>query len=132
MTSGGGAILPTELSHISRGDARAGVRLSCQVKVKQDLAIELPPEVFSVREWRCRVRSNHNVSTFIKELVLELPEGESVPFRAGGYIQIEAPPATVEYADFDIDEEYRADWDKFNRVKISISCRITDLQALPL
>ncbi|MCH7749872.1 MAG: NADH:ubiquinone reductase (Na(+)-transporting) subunit F [Acidobacteria bacterium] len=114
VTSGGGAILPTELSHISRGDARDGVRLSCQVKVKQDLAIELPPEVFSVRQWRCTVRSNHNVATFIKELVLELPEGESVPFRAGGYIQIEAPPGTVRYADFDIDEQYRADWDKFN------------------
>ena len=114
VTSGGGAILPTELSQISRGDARAGVRLSCQVKVKQDLNIELPPEVFSVQQWRCRVRSNENVATFIKELVLELPPGESVPFRAGGYIQIEAPSGTVKYADFDIEEEYRADWDKFN------------------
>ena len=114
VTGGGGAILPTELSHISRGEARDGVRLSCQVKVKQDLSIELPPEVFSVKQWQCRVRSNHNVATFIKELVLELPEGESVPFQAGGYIQIEAPPGTVAYADFDIDEEYRADWDKFN------------------
>ena len=114
VTSGGGAILPTELSHISRGEARDGVRLSCQAKVKQDLAIELPPEVFSVMQWQCTVRSNHNVATFIKELVLELPEGESVPFRAGGYIQIEAPPGTVRYADFDIDAQYRADWDKFN------------------
>ncbi len=114
VTEGGGAILPTELSHISRGEARDGVRLSCQVKVKQDMSIELPPEVFSVRQWRCTVRSNDNVATFIKELVLELPAGESVPFRAGGYIQIEAPPSTVNYADFDVDEEYRADWDKFN------------------
>jgi Na+-transporting NADH:ubiquinone oxidoreductase subunit F len=114
VTDGGGAILPTELSHISRGDARDGVRLSCQVKVKQDMAIELPPEVFSVKQWRCKVRSNDNVATFIKELVLELPEGESVPFRAGGYIQIEAPVGTVKYADFDVDDEYRADWDKFN------------------
>jgi len=114
VTDGGGAILPTELSHISRGDARDGVRLSCQVKVKQDMAIELPPEVFSVKQWRCKVRSNDNVATFIKELVLELPEGESVPFRAGGYIQIEAPVSTVNYADFDVDDEYRADWDKFN------------------
>ncbi|MCH8155306.1 MAG: 2Fe-2S iron-sulfur cluster binding domain-containing protein, partial [Proteobacteria bacterium] len=105
VTSGGGAILPTELSHISRGEARDGVRLSCQVKVKQDLAIELPPEVFSVKQWRCTVRSNHNVATFIKELVLELPEGESVPFRAGGYIQSEAPAGTVRYADF---EAFRA------------------------
>jgi len=114
VTSGGGHILPTELSHISRGEAREGTRLSCQVKVKQDMAIELPPEVFSVRQWRCRVRSNDNVATFIKELVLELPEGESVPFRAGGYIQIEAPSGTVRYADFDIGEQYRDDWDKFN------------------
>ena len=114
VTDGGGAILPTELSHISRGDARDGVRLSCQVKVKQDMAIELPPEVFSVKQWRCKVRSNDNVATFIKELVLELPEGESVPFRAGGYIQIEAPVSTVKYADFAVDDEYRADWDKFN------------------
>lgn len=114
VRDGGGAILPTELAHISRGDARDGVRLSCQVKVKQDLAIELPPEMFSVKQWRCKVRSNNNVATFIKELVLELPVGESVPFRAGGYIQIEAPPSTVKYADFDIDEQYRADWDKFN------------------
>jgi Na+-transporting NADH:ubiquinone oxidoreductase subunit F len=114
VTDGGGAILPTELSHVSRGDARDGVRLSCQVKVKQDMAIELPPEVFSVQQWRCRVRSNDNVATFIKELVLELPEGESVPFRAGGYIQIEAPAGTVNYADFEVAEEYRGDWDKFN------------------
>lgn len=114
VTDGGGAILPTELSHISRGDARDGVRLSCQVKVKQDMAIELPPEVFSVKQWRCKVRSNDNVATFIKELVLELPEGESVPFRAGGYIQIEAPVSSVKYADFVVDDEYRADWDKFN------------------
>ena len=114
VSSGGGHILPTELGHISRGDAREGVRLSCQVKVKQDMAIELPPEVFSVKQWRCTVRSNDNVATFIKELVLELPAGEAVPFRAGGDIQIEAPAGTVNYADFDIDEQYRADWDKFN------------------
>ena len=114
VTGGGGAILQTELNHVSRGEARDGLRLSCQVKVKQDLAIELPPEVFSVQRWRCRVRSNENVATFIKELMLELPPGESVPFQAGGYIQIEAPSGTVNYADFDIDEEYRADWDKFN------------------
>ncbi len=114
VIDGGGAILPTELSHVSRGDARDGVRLSCQVKVKQDMSIELPPEVFSVKQWRCTVRSNDNVATFIKELVLELPAGESVPFRAGGYIQIEAPAGTVKYADFEVDEEYREDWDKFN------------------
>ncbi len=111
---GGGALLPTETSHISRGEARQGTRLSCQVKVKQDMKIEVEPEIFNVRKWKCRVRSNHNVATFIKELVLELPEGEAVPFRAGGYIQIECPPHEVHYKDFDVEEEYRADWDKYN------------------
>jgi Na+-transporting NADH:ubiquinone oxidoreductase subunit F len=115
VTEGGGALLPTEAGHISRKEARDGVRLSCQVKVKQDMQIEVPAEVFDVRKWTCKVRSNHNVATFIKELVLELPEGESVPFRAGGYIQIECPPHLVEYKDFDIEEEYREDWDKFDQ-----------------
>ncbi len=114
---GGGAILPTELGHISRGEAREGCRLSCQVKVKEDMRIEIPPEVFSVRKWACRVRSNHNVATFIKELVLELPEGEEVPFRAGGYIQIECPPHEIAYKDFDVEEEYREDWDRFDQWK---------------
>ena len=111
--SGGGAMLPTEEGHISRGEARAGCRLSCQVKVKEDMSIELEPEIFSVRKWTCKVRSNANVATFIKELVLELPEGESVPFRAGGYIQIECPPHVAEYKNFDVEDEYRGDWDKF-------------------
>ena len=95
-------------------EARAGLRLACQVKIKEDLQIELPPEVFDVRKWTCRVRSNHNVATFIKELVLELPEGDEVPFRAGGYIQIECPPHEVAYKGFEVEEEYREDWDKFN------------------
>ncbi len=112
--SGGGALLPTETSHISRGEAREGTRLACQVKVKQDMEIEIDPAIFSVRKWTCKVRSNRNVATFIKELILELPEGEEVPFRAGGYIQIEAPPHVVYYKDFDIDEEYRGDWDKYD------------------
>ena len=91
---GGGEILPTELSHITKREAREGDRLSCQVNVKQDMVVEVPEEVFGVKKWKCKVRSNHNVATFIKELVLELPEGESVPFRAGGYIQIERPGGT--------------------------------------
>jgi Na+-transporting NADH:ubiquinone oxidoreductase subunit F len=114
VISGGGAMLPTEVGHISRGEAREGCRLSCQVKVKQDMSIELEPEIFSVRKWKCTVRSNGNVATFIKELILELPAGEDVPFRAGGYIQIECPPHVVNYKDFDVEEEYRQDWDKFN------------------
>jgi Na+-transporting NADH:ubiquinone oxidoreductase subunit F len=114
VLSGGGALLPTEMSHVSRGEARRGVRLSCQVKVKQDMEIEVDPAIFSVRKWSCRVRSNRNVATFIKELVLELPEGEEVPFRAGGYIQIECPAHVAKYSEFEIDEEYREDWDKYN------------------
>jgi Na+-transporting NADH:ubiquinone oxidoreductase subunit F len=117
VLEGGGALLPTEESHITRGEAREGWRLSCQVKVKQDIAIEVEEELFEVRRWTCTVRSNHNVATFIKELILELPEGEEVPFRAGGYIQIEAPPHRVEYKDFDIEEEYRGDWDKYDQWK---------------
>lgn len=114
VLEGGGALLPTEEGHISRGEAREGCRLSCQVKVKQDMKIEIPAEVFSVKQWECTVRSNDNVATFIKEFVLELPPGEAVPFRAGGYIQIECPPHEVKYKDFDIQPEYRDDWDKFN------------------
>lgn len=111
---GGGALLPTETGHINRKEAREGVRLSCQVKVKQDMKLGIPDEIFNVRKWTCKVRSNDNVATFIKELVLELPEGEGVPFRAGGYIQIEAPPHVADYKDFEIESQYRGDWDRFN------------------
>ncbi len=114
VLGGGGAMLPTETSHISRGEAREGCRLSCQVKIKQDMKIHVPPEVFDVKRWMCTVRSNHNVATFIKELVLQLPEGESVPFRAGGYIQIACPPHHVKFKDFDVEPEYRGDWDRFH------------------
>jgi len=112
--SGGGTLLSTEENFINRAEAREGCRLSCQVKVKQDMSIEVEAEVFDVRKWRCKVRSNHNVATFIKELVLELPEGEAVPFRAGGYIQIECPPHVAAYKDFSIEEEYRDEWDQYN------------------
>ena len=111
---GGGALLPTETSHVSRGEARDHVRLTCQVKVKEDMRIGVEPAIFSARQWECTVRSNHNVATFIKELILELPPGESVPFRAGGYIQIQCPPHVVKYSDFDVEPEYRGDWDRFN------------------
>ncbi|MCE8509157.1 NADH:ubiquinone reductase (Na(+)-transporting) subunit F [Ruegeria pomeroyi] len=112
--SGGGSILPTEESHITKREAACGDRLSCQVAVKQDMDIEVPEEVFGVKKWRCKVRSNDNVATFIKALVLELPEGENVNFRAGGYIQIEAPAHQLSYTDFDVQDEYREDWDRFN------------------
>ncbi|MGO4999412.1 NADH:ubiquinone reductase (Na(+)-transporting) subunit F [Oceanisphaera sp. W20_SRM_FM3] len=113
ILDGGGEILPTELDHISKGEARHGERLSCQVNVKQDMKIELPEEVFGIKKWDCEVLSNDSKATFIKELKLQIPNGESVPFRAGGYIQIEAPPHHVKYKDFDVPEKYREDWDKF-------------------
>tara|TARA_R110002096_G_scaffold424390_1_gene632272 strand:- start:75 stop:1298 length:1224 start_codon:yes stop_codon:yes gene_type:complete len=111
---GGGALLPTEESHINKREAARGDRLSCQVAVKQNMNIEVPEEVFGVRKWECTVESNDNVATFIKNLVLKLPEGEEVNFRAGGYIQIECPPHEVKYSDFDIQKEFREDWDRFN------------------
>lgn len=118
VISGGGSLLPTEEAFISRGEAREGCRLSCQVKVKQDMSIEIPPETFDVRKWECTVRSNHNVATFIKELILDLPEGESVPFRAGGYIQISCPPHELVFKTMDVEEEYRGAWDHFDFWKI--------------
>ncbi|CAL1241629.1 NADH:ubiquinone reductase (Na(+)-transporting) subunit F [Candidatus Methylocalor cossyra] len=111
---GGGDILPTELSHITKREAAAGDRLACQVTVKQNMKIHVNDDVFGVKKWQTTVRSNHNVATFIKELVLELPEGERVDFRAGGYIQIECPPYHVKFSDFDIDERFRDEWDKYN------------------
>ncbi|AVX39267.1 NADH:ubiquinone reductase (Na(+)-transporting) subunit F [Yersinia massiliensis] len=114
IKEGGGDILPTELSHISKREAKEGCRLACQVSVKQNLKIELPEEIFGVKKWTCEVISNDNKATFIKELKLKIPDGEVVPFRAGGFIQIEAEPHTVKYADFDVPVEYRGDWDKFN------------------
>ncbi|MCA9035941.1 MAG: NADH:ubiquinone reductase (Na(+)-transporting) subunit F [Planctomycetaceae bacterium] len=114
VLEGGGEILDTEKAHINKKQAREGCRLSCQVAVKQDLKIEVPEEVFGTRKWQCTVRSNNNVATFIKELVLELPEGEEVDFKAGGYIQIECPPHHLKYSDFEVAEKFRGDWDKFN------------------
>lgn len=114
VKEGGGALLPTETGYITRGKAARGHRLACQVKVKRDMAIELEPHIFEVRKWRCKVLSNRNVATFIKELKLALPEGEEVPFRAGGYVQIECPPHSLEFKTFDIDAPFRGDWDKFD------------------
>lgn len=114
VKEGGGDILPTELSHISKREAKEGCRLACQVAVRQNMKIELPEEIFGVKKWQCEVISNDNKATFIKELKLRVPDGEDVPFRAGGYIQIECPEHTVAYKDFDVPDEYRSDWDKFN------------------
>jgi len=111
VIEGGGVLLPTEAVHVTRREAAAGVRLSCQVTVKSDMRIGVPEEVFGVRSWTCRVRSNRNVATFIKELVLE-PAGETLDFRAGAYIQIECPPHRVRFADMDIDPAFRREWDR--------------------
>ena len=111
---GGGDILPTETAHINKGEAREGMRLSCQVNVKQDMKIEVPAEVFSVKKWECEVVSNDNVATFIKEFVVRLPEGETLDFESGGFIQIEVPPYECNYSDFEgIEERFHPDWDRF-------------------
>ena len=112
---GGGDILQTETSHITKREASEGVRLSCQVNVKQDMKIEVPPEVFSVKKWECEVVSNDNVATFIKEFIVKLPEGETLDFQPGGFIQIEVPPFECDFKDFEgIDERFHPDWDRFN------------------
>ena len=126
---GGGSLLPTEESHFTRREAKEGWRLSCQTPVKQDLKIEIPEEVFGVKQWECTVESNDNVATFIKELVLKLPEGESCDFRAGGYVQLECPPHAVKFSDFDIGEEYRGDWEHFGFFKLESSCPDTTIRA---
>ncbi|MCX2973451.1 NADH:ubiquinone reductase (Na(+)-transporting) subunit F [Halieaceae bacterium IMCC8485] len=117
INDGGGSMLPTEEGHFTKRDAAEGWRLSCQTAVKQDMKIEVPEEVFGVKQWECTVESNPNVATFIKELTLKLPEGEHVDFRAGGYVQLECPAHHVKYSDFDIEEEYRGDWEHFNFFK---------------
>ena len=103
---GGGSILAAEESHFNSTQQKDGWRLSCQVPVKNDLKIAVPEDVFGVKEWECEVISNENVATFIKELILKLPEGENVDFRAGGYVQLEAPAYDIDYKDFDIEKEY--------------------------
>ncbi|MFT7267355.1 MAG: Na+-transporting NADH:ubiquinone oxidoreductase subunit F [Porticoccus sp.] len=117
VTEGGGSMLPTEESHFSKREANEGWRLSCQTAVKQDMKVIVPEEVFGVKQWECTVEANPNVATFIKELTLRLPDGESVDFKAGGYVQLECPPHHVKYSDFDIDDEYRTDWDRFGFFK---------------
>ena len=111
---GGGDILPTEVDHFTRGEVRENFRLACQVPVKRDMKIEVPAEFFEVKKWECEVISNDNVATFIKELVLKLPEGEEVDFRAGGFVQMEAPPFHVKFKDFNIPDEFRKDWEHFD------------------
>ena len=129
VLEGGGSILATERSIISKREAAHGERLSCQVVVKENMKIEVPREVFGVKRWECRVRSNDNVATFIKELVLELPEGENLDFRAGGYIQIECPAHTAAYSDFDIPDRFREDWERFDMFRYVSNCTEPVLRA---
>ena len=111
---GGGDILLSETGHITKREAREGVRLSCQVNVKQDMKIEVPPEVFSIKKWECEVVSNDNVATFIKEFIVKLPEGETLDFQPGGFIQIEVPSFECDFKDFEgIEERFHPDWDRF-------------------
>jgi Na+-transporting NADH:ubiquinone oxidoreductase subunit F len=114
VMKGGGSLLPTEASLITKREAAEGERLACQVGVHQDMSVRVPEDVFGVKKWECTVRSNDNVATFIKELVLQLPDDERLDFRAGGYIQIECSPHELSYSEFDIAEEYRGDWNHFN------------------
>lgn len=129
VADGGGSMLPTEAGHFTRGQAKENWRLSCQVAVKQDMKIQIAPEFFGVKQWECTVRSNNNVATFIKELVLEIPDGESVDFRAGGYVQLEVPPHEVKYSEFDIAEKYRGDWDHFGLFNLVSKVNDTTIRA---
>ena len=137
VLSGGGAILPTETSFINKRESAEHYRLSCQVAVKQDMEVQVPDEVFGVRRIDCTVVSNDNVASFIKELVLALPDGEELEFRAGGYIQIECPPHNLKYSDFDIEEKFRDDWDRYklwryeSHVKETVS-RAYSMASFPL
>ena len=113
VTDGGGIMLPTEAALISKREAAEGGRLACQVTVRHNLSVTVPREVFGVQKWTCNVRSNRNVATFIKELVLELPAGETIDFRAGGYVQIGCPPFRASFKEFAIEEEFRDEWDRY-------------------
>ena len=113
VLEGGGTILPTETGFFSRKEQQNHWRLGCQVKVREDMKIHINPQIFGIKKWECEVVSNRNVATFIKEFVVKLPEGEHLKFLSGGYIQIDVPNIDVNYKDIDVDEEYRADWEKF-------------------
>ncbi|MBU1831249.1 MAG: NADH:ubiquinone reductase (Na(+)-transporting) subunit F, partial [Gammaproteobacteria bacterium] len=129
VNDGGGSMLATEEAHFSPREAREGWRLSCQTPVKQDMKIEVPEDVFGVKQWECTVESNPNVATFIKELTLKLPEGENVNFRAGGYVQLECPPHHVKYSDFDIPAEYKGDWERFGFLNVESKVEETVIRA---
>jgi len=129
VLEGGGPLLPTEESLIGRHEANQHVRLGCQVAVRENLRLRIPDEVFGVRKWECTVGSTSGLSTFIKEIVLELPAGEEVPFRAGGYVQIECPPYGAKFSDFDIESEFRDEWDRNNLWRFQAGTRTPTTRA---
>ncbi|MGI9294539.1 MAG: NADH:ubiquinone reductase (Na(+)-transporting) subunit F [Pseudomonadales bacterium] len=129
ILEGEGALLPTEATHINKRMAADGVRLACQINVDKNLRIEVPEDVFGVNKWECSVRSNDNVATFIKELVLELPQGETMDFRAGGYIQIECPKYRLSFRDIDVPEQYRDDWERFKLFDLESVVDTPDIRA---
>ena len=110
---GGGEILPTEVGFFTRKQIKDHYRLACQVKVKNDLEIKIPQSILGIKKWECEVVSNNNVASFIKEFVVRLPEGETLNFQPGSYIQIDVPKYDIKFADMDIDDKYRDEWDKF-------------------
>lgn len=114
VLEGAGTILPTEKPYFTRKEQMNHWRLGCQVKVREDMKIQVPPEIFGIKKWECEVVSNHNVATFIKEFVVRLPEGEALDFKSGGYIQIDVPKVEVDFKDMEVEEEYRDEWDNFN------------------
>ena len=114
VLEGGGSILPTETGFFTRKEQQNNWRLGCQVKVREDMKIEIPEEILGIKKWECEVVSNDNVATFIKEFVVRLPEGETLDFKSGGYIQIDVPKVEVAFKDFDVEDEFRDEWDKFN------------------
>ena len=120
ILEGAGEILPTEKPFFTRKEIKEHKRLACQVKVKEDMKIHIPQEIMGIKKWECEVVSNKNVATFIKEFVVRLPEGETLDFRSGGYIQIDVPKLTVNFKDFDVEKEYHEDWDKFNMWDLSM------------
>ena len=123
ISEGGGSILPTEENYFTNREKKEGWRLSCQVPVKDNMKIQVPDEVFGARKWVCEVISNENVATFIKELIIKLPEDEEITFRAGGYVQMEIPPCQIDFENFDIAEKYHKDLERFNFWNNSISIK---------
>jgi Na+-transporting NADH:ubiquinone oxidoreductase subunit F len=113
VDSGAGSILPTETGYFTRKEQANNWRLACQVKVKEDMTMQIPQEVMGIKKWECEVVSNDGQATFIKEFVVKLPEGEILDFKSGGYIQIDVPKIDVDFKDMDIEEEYRGEWEKF-------------------